>query len=55
MASDGDIVLVPLAPLTNIALALYKEPRIATKVKKVVLMGGAVHGGNMSPVAEFNV
>ena len=55
MASDGDIVLVPLAPLTNIALALYKEPRIAQKVKEVVLMGGAVNGGNMSPVAEFNI
>ena len=55
MASDGDIVLVPLAPLTNIALALHKEPRIARKVKEVVLMGGAVYGGNMSPVAEFNI
>ncbi len=55
MASDGNIVLVPLAPLTNIALALAKEPRIAEKVKQVVLMGGAVHGGNMSPVAEFNI
>lgn len=55
MASDGDIVLVPLAPLTNIALALAKEPRIATRVREVVLMGGAVHGGNVSPVAEFNI
>jgi len=55
MASNDDIVLVPLAPLTNIALALYKEPRIAQKVKEVVLMGGAVHGGNMSPAAEFNI
>lgn len=55
MASEGDIVLVPLAPLTNIALALHKEPRISQKVKEVVLMGGAVSGGNMSPVAEFNI
>lgn len=55
MASDGEIVLVPLAPLTNIALALYKEPRIVEKVSKVVLMGGALHGGNMTPNAEFNI
>ncbi|MCL4834159.1 MAG: nucleoside hydrolase [Caldilineaceae bacterium] len=55
MASDGETVLIPLAPLTNIALALHKEPRIVEKVKKVVLMGGALHGGNMTPNAEFNV
>ncbi|MFP6559077.1 nucleoside hydrolase [Paraburkholderia sp. B3] len=56
MASEpGTITLVPTGALTNIALAVRKEPRIVERVKQVVLMGGAVHAGNWSPVAEFNV
>jgi purine nucleosidase len=56
MASEpGTITLVPTGALTNIALAVRKEPRIVERVKQVVLMGGAVHGGNWRPVAEFNV
>jgi purine nucleosidase len=39
MQSSGDITLVPTAPLTNIAMALRKEPRIVQKVQEVVLMG----------------
>ncbi len=49
------ITLVPTGPLTNIAMAVRMEPRIVDRVKRVVLMGGAVHDGNWSPCAEFNV
>jgi len=55
MSSSGDITLVPTAPLTNIAMALRKEPRIVQKVQEVVLMGGAYTRGNTTPAAEFNI
>jgi len=55
MKSDGDITLVPTAPLTNIAVAVRKEPRIVSKVREVVLMGGAYTRGNTTPAAEFNI
>ena len=42
MASDGDISLVPVGPLTNIAMALRLKPQIAKKIRRIVLMGGAV-------------
>ncbi len=51
----GEITLVPTGALTNLALAVRKEPRIASRVKEVVLMGGGVHVGNWSAVAEFNI
>ena len=50
-----EITLVPLGPLTNVALALSKDPSIAGLVKEVVLMGGAISGGNVDAVAEFNI
>ncbi|CAN5299300.1 nucleoside hydrolase [soil metagenome] len=49
------ITIVPTAALTNLALAVRKEPRIAERVKEVVLMGGAVAGGNWSATSEFNI
>lgn len=55
MASPGEITLVPTGPLTNIAVAMRKEPRIVERVREVVLMGGAYTRGNMTPAAEFNV
>ncbi|HMH93894.1 MAG TPA: nucleoside hydrolase [Streptosporangiaceae bacterium] len=55
MASDGDITLVPVGPLTNIAMALRREPRIAERAAGVVLMGGAYTRGNRTPAAEFNI
>ena len=55
MASDGDITLVPVGPLTNIATAMRMEPRIIPKIQEIVLMGGAVGLGNASPAAEFNI
>lgn len=51
----GTVTLVPTGPLTNIALAVRKEPRIAERVKEIVLMGGGYHEGNWSAVAEFNI
>ncbi len=56
MASDpGEITLVPTGALTNIALAVRKEPRIASRVREVVLMGGGVNVGNWSATSEFNI
>src|SRR5215813_7988435 len=46
MGSPGEITLVPIGPLTNIAIALRKQPRLATAVREVVLMGGAHTRGN---------
>lgn len=54
-AAPGEITLVPTGGLTNIALAARLEPRIIPRVKQVVLMGGGVHEGNWSAVAEFNI
>ena len=55
-ARPGEVTLVPVGPLTNIALALRLDPSIAKKVKEVVIMGGAVRrGGNVSPAAEANI
>lgn len=56
MASPGDITLVPIGPLTNIAQALSYEPRLAENLAGIVLMGGnAFCGGNASPAAEANI
>src|SRR6202521_6367275 len=55
MESSGDITLVPTGPLTNIAMALRKEPCIVQKVHEVVLMGGAFTRGNTTPAAEVNI
>ena len=49
------VTLVPIGPLTNIALAARLEPRIVERVKEVVLMGGGYHIGNVKPMAEFNI
>jgi inosine-uridine nucleoside N-ribohydrolase len=56
MASPGEITLVPIGPLTNVALAVRREPRIAQYVREVVIMGGALRvPGNVTPVSEFNI
>jgi purine nucleosidase len=55
-ATDGPITLVPTGPLTNIAMAIVKQPSILDNVDQIVLMGGAMReGGNYSPSAEFNM
>jgi inosine-uridine nucleoside N-ribohydrolase len=53
--NPGEITLVPVGPLTNIALVLLKDPDIAEKIPEIILMGGAVATGNMTPVAEANI
>ncbi len=53
---SGSVTLCTLGPLTNIALALIREPRIAGRVKEIVMMGGGFfEGGNTTPAAEFNI
>ncbi len=56
MDNPGEITLVPVGPLTNIAVAAVKEPRLKDYVKDVVIMGGAVTvSGNITSEAEFNI
>jgi inosine-uridine nucleoside N-ribohydrolase len=56
MSRPGKITLVCIGPLTNVAVAIRKEPRILQAVREVVIMGGAIrHQGNTTPLAEFNV
>lgn len=53
---EGSVTLCTLGPLTNVALAIIKEPRIAPRLKELVMMGGGFfEGGNITPVAEFNI
>jgi len=53
--SEGDIVLCPVGPLTNIATAIQKAPEILEKIPQIVIMGGAHDHGNMTASAEFNI
>lgn len=55
MASEGDITLIPVGPLTNIAVAMRAEPRIKGKIKKIVIMGGGHNITNRTSAAEFNI
>jgi len=50
-----EITLVPVGPLTNIALAVEKDPTIIPLVKEVILMGGSISGGNVNAAAEANI
>ncbi|HWX73684.1 MAG TPA: nucleoside hydrolase, partial [Solirubrobacteraceae bacterium] len=54
-AQAEPVTLVPTGPLTNIALFLARYPELAPKVARIVLMGGAVGLGNVTPAAEFNI
>lgn len=54
-AAPHEITLVPVGPLTNIALAVLKDPSIVPLVKEVVLMGGSIAGGNVNAAAEANI
>src|SRR5687767_7359067 len=56
LAEPNEISVFPIGPLTNIAMAIRKEPRFAGCVKELVIMGGAIReGGNLTPLAEFNI
>lgn len=53
---SGAVTLCTLGPLTNVAMALIREPRIAPRIREIVLMGGGFfEGGNVTPAAEFNI
>src|SRR5215208_6899543 len=56
LAEPDQISIFPIGPLTNIAMAIRKEPRFAGAVKELVVMGGAIlEYGNVTPQAEFNI
>jgi inosine-uridine nucleoside N-ribohydrolase len=55
LSSAQPITLVPVGPLTNIALFIARHPEAARRVHRVVLMGGATGFGNVTPNAEFNI
>ena len=55
MASDGDITVVTTGPMTNLGMAMRMEPKIVSKIKEVVFMGGSYTNGNVTPAAEFNI
>jgi purine nucleosidase len=50
-----EITLIPVGPLTNIALAVSKDPSIAALVRDIVIMGGSITGGNVDGAAEANI
>ena len=54
-ATPGEITLVATGPLTNIALAVLREPRLADWVREFVIMGGSAGRGNVTPAAEYNI
>jgi purine nucleosidase len=55
MSSPGEITLVCIGPLTNVAMAIRQEPRMVQAVREVLIMGGAIrYAGNTTPLAEFN-
>jgi inosine-uridine nucleoside N-ribohydrolase len=53
-ANPGEITIVAVGPLTNIATVLKVDPSIAPMIKSFALMGGSLSGGNITPAAEFN-
>jgi purine nucleosidase len=56
LANPNEISIFPIGPLTNIAMAIRKEPRFTSAVKELVIMGGAIlEFGNITPQAEFNI
>ena len=56
LARPGELTLIALGPLTNVALALRQEPRLAEEVVEIIVMGGAVEApGNVTDHAEFNI
>ena len=54
-AAPGEITLIATGPLTNIALAVRREPRLTGWVRDFVIMGGSAGRGNVTPAAEFNI
>jgi inosine/uridine nucleosidase len=56
LTEPNELSIFPIGPMTNIAMAIRKEPRFAKAVKELVIMGGAIQeSGNITPLAEFNI
>jgi inosine-uridine nucleoside N-ribohydrolase len=53
-AAPGEVTLVALGPMTNLALALTLDPAISTRIRQLVFMGGGLRQGNVTAQAEFN-
>lgn len=53
--AERPITLATLGPLTNVAVALVQAPSIAANIDRIVMMGGGITQGNITPVAEFNI
>lgn len=54
-AAAGELEVVAVGPLTNLAIALGKYPELKTLIRRILIMGGAAKGGNVTPAAEFNI
>ena len=54
-AAPAPVTLVPTGPLTNIGLLLARYPGIESRIERIVLMGGSIGEGNVTPAAEFNI
>lgn len=54
-AAPEEVTIICLGPLTNLAAALRRDPGLAGQVGQIVIMGGALGGGNVTPAAEFNI
>jgi len=55
LESSSAVTLVPTGPLTNVALLLARHPGVAARLGRIVLMGGSIAEGNVTPAAEFNI
>ena len=55
LAAPEPVTLVPVGPLTNVALLLARYPEAAARIDRIVLMGGSIAEGNVTPAAEFNI
>ena len=53
--AGGALEVVAVGPLTNLAIAIGKYPRLKTLIRRILIMGGAAKGGNVTPSAEFNI
>lgn len=52
--SPGEVSIVAIGPLTNLALAFREDPQLPSQIRSVTIMGGSLSGGNITPAAEFN-
>lgn len=55
LENNDDVSILALAPLTNIGTLLNKYPHLSKKISQILLMGGALNGGNINKYAEFNI